>query len=57
MQTQIPLLKVYYDTEENRYGYTYNFRDKTKEDLIDILKELNKVADAILYLLGDKDFG
>lgn len=57
MKTQIPLLKVYYDTEENRYGYTYNFRDETKEDLIDILKELNKVADAILYLLGDKDFG
>lgn len=57
MMNQIPLLKIFYDPEEDCYGYSYSFRDETKEDLIKILKELNGVTDDILELLGDKDFG
>lgn len=56
MQTQIPLLSIFHDTEEDCFGYEYHLKDYNKDDLIKILKELNNAEYDLLTLLGDKDY-
>ena len=50
-QTQ---LRVFYDPEEDCFGYSYMLDQNTPEDLIRILAELNGFYDDILNILKEK---
>lgn len=55
MTNQIRLLSIFYDPEEDCFGYEYHLKDYNKDDLIKILKELNNAEYDVLTLLGDKE--
>lgn len=57
MAPQLMLLKVFYDPEKDCYGYSYNLKDETPEDIVKILIELNGLTDDVLHVLKDKQKG